>query len=87
MDMERINRLRRCLHVHSVIYYHLDNSIVPDEVFDRWSVELVELQSASPEALTQGYRPDLFADWTGETGMHLPATPDMLALAGVLMET
>lgn len=39
---ERIDRLRRNLHVHSVIYYHLDATIVDDAVFDKWAVELVE---------------------------------------------
>ena len=78
---ERINRLRRNLHVHSVIYYHLDTSIVDDAVFDRWAVELVKLHSQHPELIEQGYLWEHFKDWTGDTGMHLPINDKVMYLA------
>ena len=84
--MEKINRLRRQIHVHSVLYYHMNISLVSDYVFDRWSKELVELQTATPESKTEGYMPEVFADWTGETGMHLPVNDNVLRLAEWLIE-
>lgn len=70
--MELINRRRRQMHVHSILYYHFDSPIIDDATFDRWAKELVELQKKYPKSVEEGYRPDLFADWTGETGYHLP---------------
>lgn len=78
---EKINRLRRNLHVHSVVYYHLDTTIVTDALFDKWAVELVELQSQYPELIKQGYLWEYFEDWTGDTGMHLPVDDRILSLA------
>ena len=79
--MNLINRRRRQLHVHSIIYYHLNTSIVEDAVFDKWANELVALHKNHPNLVNKGYMPSTFADWTGDTGMHLPAKNDVLALA------
>lgn len=69
------------------MYYTLDESIVPDHRYDAWSRELVEIQAEHPHLIQGGYRPDLFADWTGETGYHLPQTEAMVALAHQLLES
>ncbi len=82
----RINQLRRSIHVHSVMYYQLNESTIPDHTYDAWSRELALLQKAFPQLKEGGYRPDLFADWTGETGFHLPVTPQMECLANQLLE-
>jgi NAD-dependent DNA ligase len=82
-----INRRRRQIHVHSIIYYHLNTSIVSDAVFDGWAKELVGLNRSYPELLHKGYSPTLFADWTGDTGMHLPAYDATLSLAESLLRT
>lgn len=86
MTLELINRRRRQLHVHSVIYYHMNTNIVDDSIFDSWAVELVSLQNNFPESKHSGYMPDLFANWTGDTGMHLPATDSTYALAERLLK-
>lgn len=78
---ELIDRRRRQLHVHSIIYYHLNTSIVPDAVFDKWANELVALHKNHPNLVNQGYMYSVFSDWTGDTGMHLPAKDDVLWLA------
>lgn len=81
MILDLINRRRRQIHLHSVIYYYLNTSIVPDALFDEWSNELVALNAKHPEYLHVGYMPSLFVDWTGDTGMHLPAHDRVIALA------
>lgn len=84
--LELINRRRRQMHVHSVIYYYLDTSIIDDATFDKWAVELFQLQEKNPELKKQGYKPSLFDNWTGDTGMHLPVTEEMLSLAEWLVD-
>lgn len=76
----RINHLRRLIHLHSVAYYHTAAPFVSDWQFDRWSQLLVQKQEIFPEFLNIGYRPDLFFNWTGDTGMHLPCDPHILSL-------
>lgn len=82
---ELIDRRRRQIHVHSVMYYQWDTTLVADHVFDAWSNELVDLHRNHPDLIGVGYRPDLFADWTGDTGMHLPATPQITATITALL--
>jgi NAD-dependent DNA ligase len=83
--LEYIERLRRKIHVHSVLYYHLDSAYVSDSDFDNWSRELVEQNKLHPELLEQGDKWELFADWTGDTGMHLPADDRTVSLAHSLL--
>lgn len=84
--LEKINQRRKQLHIHSVIYYHLHTSIVSDAKFDGWANELVELHEKHPELVHQGYMPGIFADWTGDTGMHLPFTDHIFLKAEWLVE-
>lgn len=72
---ERIHRLRRIVLLHSVLYYSMGETLVPDAQFDKWAYELVELQKTHPEASGRVYyHRDAFADFTGETGFDLPLT-------------
>lgn len=84
-EMELINRRRRQIHVHSALYYHLGETLVDDTTFDKWSNELVRLQSDFPESTDLGYMPEVFADWTGDTGMHLPHDERVLSLGKKLL--
>jgi hypothetical protein len=68
------------------MYYFMNTSIVPDNVFDKWALELVALQKKHPEFKHEGYLPELFKDWTGDTGMHLTVTEDALAMAQWLID-
>jgi hypothetical protein len=85
-NLSLINRRRRQMHVHSVLYYHLDTTLISDAVFDKWAVELASLQKKYPESLHQGYMPGVFASWTGDTGMHLPVTDAAYSLALSLLK-
>lgn len=70
---ELIHRRRRQLLVHSIIYYRLGETIIPDAVFDSWAKELAALQRDNLQ-LSESipYMRYQFSDWTGETGFHLP---------------
>ena len=58
--------------IHSCIYYELNSSIVDDHTWQRWADELVELHMKNPEHIKIGFYDDVFKDWTGATGNHLP---------------
>ena len=55
--------------IHSYLYYVLDSPIIDDTTWQRWANELVELQKKKTEI---GFYDEVFANWTGDTGMHLP---------------
>jgi hypothetical protein len=83
--VQRVERLRRQVHVHSMLYYHLHTSVISDAEFDRMSNDLVVLQKAHPELQDIGHLAEEFSDWTGETGMHLPVTDRAMAVAHQLL--
>lgn len=73
--MELINRRRRQIAVHSVIYYKFDENIISDYDFDKWSRELADLQVAYPEIAKKAVFSEEFADFDGSTGCHLITIP------------
>lgn len=78
--MEALIRRRRAqLIVHSYLYYWMGTSLVDDTTFDKWSLELVDLQSKHPEPI--GFYDEVFKDWNGNTGMHLPRDPWVISMA------
>lgn len=86
---ELIHRRRRQILVHSIIYYKYGESIVEDAVFDAWAKELTKLQSDNLQ-LSESipYMRYQFADFTGETGYHLPLMDVRAnAVAEQLLET
>lgn len=72
--LEFIERRRRQIHVHSIIYYHMDNNILPDAVYDKWSVDLVDLHKKHPKLVLKGYEFAMFSTWDGSSGYHLDVT-------------
>ncbi len=69
---ELINRRRRQLLVHSIIYYRFDKNIVSDSVWTKWAIELADLQKQYPDiAKTVPYHED-FKDFDPSTGFNLP---------------
>jgi hypothetical protein len=69
-----IRRRRAQMLVHSYLYYHADDSIVSDIVWQEWADELTKLQTDNPKLCKIGFYDKEFKDWDGSTGMHLPAT-------------
>ena len=84
---EKIERRRRQMHVHSTMYYYLNTSIIDDFTFDKWATELAGLQREFPQFKHRGYMAGVFANWTGDTGMHLPVTEQSVSLAQSLLRT
>ncbi|MFI7630307.1 DNA ligase LigA-related protein [Microbispora rosea] len=70
---ELINRRRRQVLVHSILYYDLDSPLITDGVFDEWARQLAQLQTEHPAISCKvAYRWRDFADFDGSTGYHLP---------------
>lgn len=69
---ELINRRRRQILVHSVIYYRMNNNLVSDHQWADWARELCELQEKYPEIAAECVYADDFVDFDGSTGFNLP---------------
>lgn len=69
---EWIEQRRRQILVHSCLYYSMDASYIPDETFDRWSRELVELQEKYPDIAKKCVYHKYFKDFDGSSGFDLP---------------
>jgi NAD-dependent DNA ligase len=72
---ELIERRRRQVIVHSVLYYTLDENIIDDHTFDRWCKELVTLQEEYPELASECVYADEFKGYDGSTGMQFKDIP------------
>lgn len=73
--------------IHSCIYYELDNSVISDDVWQRWADELEQLQLKYPEHTKIGFFDFEFSDWTGATGNHLPLRdPWVISKARYILE-
>ena len=57
--------------IHSYIYYHLNDTLVSDEVWQGMADKLAMMQQDGPQAI--GCYDDAFVGWDGSTGHHLPA--------------
>lgn len=83
---EKIQQRRYQILVHSYIYYQLNDSIVSDDVFDRWAKELFELQEKYPDEAKKARFHNEFVDFDGSTGFDLPYShPDIQAIGNRLM--
>ena len=82
-----IQRRRLQLLVHSAIYYAYNESIVTDEQWKNWALELEQLQADYPnEAAAAPYAED-FQGFDHSTGYDLPfAYPEISAKARWLMK-
>lgn len=70
--LELINRRERQILVHSILYYHFNDSIWEDRLFDRVSLELVKLGQDYPEEFKQSELYEHFKTFDGTTGYDLP---------------
>ena len=69
---EKIKQRRTQMLIHSYLYYEADSPVISDDKWQEWADELVELQK---QKLEINFYDQVFADWTGATGMHLPFDP------------
>lgn len=66
---ELINRRRRQVLVHSVIYYKLNANLIDDA---KWALELEELQNRYPKIAAECFLAKAFENFDHSTGMSLP---------------
>lgn len=69
---ELINRRRRQILVHSIIYYRLNENLIDDATWSKWAVELEELQKSYPDISAACVYADAFEEFDHSTGMSLP---------------
>lgn len=81
---QKIRQRRAQMLVHSYIYYHLNDNIVSDDVWQKWANELVELQKKKKRI---AFYDKEFSDWTGASGAFLPADQWVRKKAITLLET
>jgi len=67
---EKIKQRRSQMLIHSFLYYHMDTNIVSDNQWQEWANELQYLQELYPDPID--FYDNVFQDWDGSTGMHLP---------------
>lgn len=68
----RIQQLRYCILVHSLLYYELDMNVVSDNQWAEWGKELVKLQQAYPQIAQSVVFDEDFRRFDPSTGYDLP---------------
>lgn len=82
---ELIRRRRAQMIMHSYLYYRMDSPIISDDQWQAWANELAALQSENPDLCKMNFHDKYFVDWTGDTGIHLPADGNVRAKAEGLL--
>lgn len=83
-----IARRRRQLLVHSIIYYRMDESLITDQKWAKWALELEELTKKYPNIAKSAPLANEFKDFDHSTGYNLPLeTPWAVARACWLVQT
>lgn len=71
-DITKVDVLQRCVIVHSIIYYHLNESCITDKEYDYMCQQLVELQR---QLTDNQFRKTMYYycmfDFDGSTGFDL----------------
>lgn len=70
--IQRIEYLRKKLLVHSIVYYRLNESIIPDTKWAAWALELENLVRKHPEEGQNSFLAEEFRDFDHSTGYNLP---------------
>ena len=67
-----INRRRRQVLIHSIIYYEMNENIISDSQWSTWAKELDELQKTYPDIAKTCWYAEEFEDFDPSTGYSLP---------------
>lgn len=67
-----INRRRRQILVHSIIYYEFNENLIPDSKWAEWAVELENLQRDYPDIAAQCVYAEAFEVFEHSSGYNLP---------------
>jgi len=65
-----LNRLRRNVIVHSIIYYRFGKNLISDSEYDKLCSELDKMQSENVELCKEAVYSDIFEDYNPSTGMN-----------------
>ena len=75
---ERINQRRRQLLVHSFLYYQLNTSEISDHQYDKFCLDLIDLQEKYPKKAEECIFPEEFRGFQMGGSYALPyAHPDV----------
>ena len=67
-----INRRRRQILIHSIIYYKMDDNLITDAQWSAWANELDELHKKYPEIARTCFYNDAFKNFDPCSGFNLP---------------
>lgn len=67
----KISYLERQIIVHSIIYYHLNESVISDKKFDELSKQLVTMQKQNIKDFKESEYYYCMFDFDGSTGFYL----------------
>lgn len=70
-DIEKINYLQRKIILCSIIYYNMNETIIPDKQFDEEAKQLVKLQKENKKDLHRSEYYYCMKDFDGTTGFDL----------------
>ena len=70
-DIEKISYLQRKIIICSIIYYEMNESIIPDKQFDEEARQLVNLQKKNKKDLNKSEYYYCMKDFDGSTGFDL----------------
>lgn len=68
---ELIKRRRLQILIHSCMYYVLDTTIIADDKFDSWAIELEKLLKDNPDLYSDRFD-FAFEKWDSASGFDLP---------------
>ena len=68
--LSQLNRLRRKVIVHSIVYYRFNKNLLQDFEYDHLCVQLYEFQLQNPELCGQGVFAEEFVNYSPATGMN-----------------
>nr|WP_254846751.1 hypothetical protein [Oceanobacillus sojae] len=64
--------------MHSFLYYQLNQAIIDDVTYDKWAMELYQLQINFPKESRKAIYFEVYKDFDGSSGFDLPFTnPDI----------
>lgn len=72
--LAKINQRERQILVHAFLYYKLNQNLISDDKYDKWSFELAALIKKYPKLFQQSAYPDAFRDFVPDSGYYL--TPE-----------
>jgi hypothetical protein len=82
---QQIQKRRLQILVHSYLYYEQDMNIISDHTWNKWAVELVNLQKKYPEIAEKVIYSEQFKDWDGSSGAYFVFDEATIYRANILL--